>query len=87
MSQSLTTPKLAARLVGLTIVAVDLRPFNPNMLDTGDLRPAFDPIITFSDGSRITFMVQETEVGEYGVEIMRHVAEQSPKKKRKRNAQ
>lgn len=73
MSQALTTPKLAARIVGLTIVAVDLRPFNANMLDGGDLGPAFDPVLTLSDGSRITLFVQETEVGEYGVELIRHV--------------
>lgn len=73
MSQALTTPKLAARILGLTIVAVDLRPFDPNMLDGGDIPTAFDPSITLSDGSILYFHATETEIGEMGVEIVRHV--------------
>ena len=74
MSQSITTPKLAARLIGLTIVAIDLRPFDANMDSSTDRPRAFNPILTLSDGSRVTFLVQETEVGDYGVEIVRYVA-------------
>lgn len=74
MSQSITTQKLASHLVGLTIVAANLRPF-----DGGRSSPAFNPVLTLSDGSKITFLVQETEVGEYGVEILRHVTSRKPK--------
>ena len=75
MAQTLTTPKLAARIVGLEIVAVDLRPFDPNMPNGSKSRlsPVFDPVITLSDGSQLYFCVKETEVGEYGVDIVRRL--------------
>jgi hypothetical protein len=79
VSQSITTATLAARLVGLTIVAVDLRPFDANMNSSTNRPRAFNPILTLSDGSRVTFLVQETEVGDYGVEIWRHVASRKTK--------
>lgn len=36
---------------------------------------ANDPIITFTDGSYITFTTQETGTGEYGTDINYHKAE------------
>jgi hypothetical protein len=55
-------------IVGKTIKSIDMRPF-----DSGGhaykREKAFDPIITFDDGSSITFSTQETEVGEYGTDI------------------
>ena len=52
-------------LVGRTIVAVDLRRF-------ADARGgwAFDPVITLDNGRRLAFSVQETDTGEYGVELL-----------------
>jgi hypothetical protein len=51
-------------LIGKTIAKVEMRPFNSR--DNGEKGTAHDPHITFTDGSRIWFTTQETEVGEYG---------------------
>jgi hypothetical protein len=51
-------------LIGRRIVAVDFRPFDNGRGETAD-----DPILTLDDGSKLCFIVQETEVGEYGVRL------------------
>jgi len=53
-------------LKGLTITGFDLRSF-----DDGNGRKAHDPVIHFDDGSRLVFVVHETEVGEYGIRPIR----------------
>lgn len=53
-------------LVGRKIVSVDLREFQCE----GDHRTACDPRIVFDDGSTLTFLVQETNDGIYGVELL-----------------
>ena len=52
-------------LVGRTIVAVDLGRFAD-----GRGGWAFQPVITLDNGRRLTFSVQETDTGEYGVELL-----------------
>lgn len=51
-------------ILGKRVDKVWLRPFKDGKGGT-----AHDPIIEFGDGSRISFTVEETEVGEYGVRI------------------
>lgn len=55
----------ARDLMGRCIVAVDLGRFTD-----GKGGWAFDPIITLDNGRKLSFNVQETEVGEYGVELL-----------------
>jgi hypothetical protein len=60
---------VARYLVGRTIAAVELHPF-----ETGRYRAqgtSFAPVITLDDGTELRFLVQETEGSEYGVEIIR----------------
>lgn len=54
----------ARQLVGRTIVGFDPCPF-----DDGRGGIAHDPVILLDDGSRLRFVVEETDVGEYGVWI------------------
>lgn len=58
-------------IVGKTIATVDMQPFegyeNPEI---GARKQCHDPIITFTDGSRIQFITEETEVGCYGTDIL-----------------
>ena len=54
-------------VVGKTVASVDMRPG-----DDGRGGTAHDPVITFTDGSRIRFVTEETETGEYGVDIAYH---------------
>lgn len=61
-----TSAGVARWLLGRTIVAVDLRPF-----DSGRGYVTYDPHITLDDGSEISLVVDETE-DEYGVRILRH---------------
>lgn len=49
-------------LIGRTITAVDMRPFPDGRGGT-----AHDPVITLDNGRVLWFVVDETEVGEYGV--------------------
>lgn len=51
-------------LVGRTITAVDYRPFSD-----GKGGMAHNPVIKLDNGREIYFLVEETEVGEYGVSI------------------
>lgn len=54
-------------LVGKKIADVKWRTF-----DDGREGEATDPLITLSDGSSIEFVVQETDVGCYGVAVIYH---------------
>lgn len=57
------------RLIGKTIATVDMRPFSSRGNKRRHNTVAHDPLITFTDGSSISFTVEETEVGVYGVDI------------------
>lgn len=63
---TLATAKL---LVGRTIVAFDRRPF-----DDGRGSLAYDPVLVLDNGAHVTFIVQETEAGTYGVAPCYHPA-------------
>lgn len=66
MSQSTgDLPEELFMLIGKRIQDIDLRPF-----DDGRGGSAYDPVIILGDGTRIVFHVQETEVGQYGVEFL-----------------
>jgi len=52
------------KLKGKTISKVKLNPFN------GGTGQAYNPEITFTDGTLLRFVVQETETGEYGVGLI-----------------
>ncbi len=52
-------------IVGKTVASVEMQPF-----DDGCGGKAFDPVIRFTYGSLITFFTQETDVGEYGTDIV-----------------
>lgn len=59
-------------LKGKRVARVALHAFDPNENEqarTGR-EVATDPVIWFTDGTCLRFMVQETEVGEYGVELI-----------------
>ncbi|HTS01372.1 MAG TPA: hypothetical protein VMN04_02535 [Thermoanaerobaculia bacterium] len=66
--RTLTPAQRAAALAlrGKTVARVVLSPFAPS--NGGEL--ATDPAIYFTDGSCLRFVVQETEVGEYGVGLV-----------------
>lgn len=74
-------------LLGKTIAAVNMRPFNAELysalgkdLREGQGRQAHDPLITFTDGSSIRFVTEETETGNYGTDVVYIPA---PKRSRK----
>jgi hypothetical protein len=53
-------------LVGKTIARVELQPFDA--CNGGGT--ATDPVVTFTDGTALRFLVQETEeTGDYGVQL------------------
>jgi hypothetical protein len=51
-------------LVGRTIVDVDPGPFS-----NGKGGTAHDPTLTLDDGRKVFFVVEETEVGKYGISL------------------
>jgi hypothetical protein len=61
-------------LVGKTIARVEMNPFeahDPNQIRCGSgRRVAHDPRIYFTDGTSISFVTEETEIGEYGTDIV-----------------
>lgn len=62
------TPKEAKRLIGRTIVAVDLNATWESEEGSKHRRLMHDPVFTLDDGSRLSFVVQEHPEGaEYGV--------------------
>lgn len=54
-------------IIGKTVATVDMCPFPAG--PTAAQRFAHDPIITFTDGSSIRFVTEETE-NEYGTDIV-----------------
>ncbi len=61
----------ARQLVGRTVVSFNPRPFaaRPDAPHPG---VAHNPVLILDDGAMLTFFVEETETGEYGVCILRH---------------
>lgn len=58
-----------ARLEGRTIARVEVSVFNPER--AGEPRGrAHDWRLVLDDGTRVWFTVEETETGEYGVDLM-----------------
>lgn len=63
--------KTARQLRGKKISKVTLNPFDP--MREGSFpadEPVLAPRITFTDGSFLEFIVEETEFGEYGVDLI-----------------
>ncbi len=60
----------ARALKGKTIARVILYPFDPNFGSSKCIdEVATDPVIVFTDGTRLGFVVEETEGPEYGVRL------------------
>jgi hypothetical protein len=60
----------AQALRGKTIARVFFHPFDPNQDGSTTIKDKVtDPEIVFTDGSRLRFSVEETEIGEYGVAL------------------
>lgn len=55
-------------IAGKTVSRVDMRPFDSGHVSYGKI--AHDPVIHFTDGSCVSFVTEETEVGVYGVDIV-----------------
>lgn len=55
-------------LVGKVIAKVEMGPFDGWPDD--DHKVCHSPIITFTDGSSIRFVTEETDLGEYGTDIV-----------------
>lgn len=55
-------------LAGKTIAKVEMHPFQAR--PGNDRTVAHDPTITFTDGSQLRFFAEETEIGEYGVDLL-----------------
>src|SRR5215469_11890550 len=71
----MTTKRVAGSLIGRRIVAVQLNRFDRNVEGQpiryeGKERWATSPEIVLDNGQRLRFLIQETEVGEYGVELI-----------------
>lgn len=71
----MTTKRVVRSLIGRRIVAVQLNRFDRNVEGqpvryAGKDRWATAPEIVLDNGQRLRFLVQETEVGEYGVELI-----------------
>jgi hypothetical protein len=56
-------------IVGKTIASVEMNPFPRGLHEESRRGIAHNPVIWFTDGSRIEFSTEETEVGEYGTAI------------------
>jgi hypothetical protein len=71
-------------LVGRRIIDVDFRPFNRNMPGRKNyLGKTYDPVLTLDNGRSLFFVVDETDVGEYGITICITRPSRSWKKRRK----
>ena len=71
----MTTKRVVWSLIGRRIVAVQLNRFDRNVEGQpvryeGKDRWATAPEIVLDNGQRLRFLVQETDVGEYGVELI-----------------
>jgi hypothetical protein len=58
-------------LIGRKIVAVDFKPFDDDMGSK-----AHAPVLTLDNGRQVTFVVEETDTGEYGTSIQITKAEE-----------
>lgn len=68
---------MVAKLKGKTIASVALFPWDPNRCGTRDPDDyVTSPVITFTDGTRLRFVTEETEGSEYGTAL---VLEGTPK--------
>ena len=72
---------VASLLRGKTIARVEMHGFDPRT-PGGSEELATDPVVRFTDGSCLRFLVQETDVGEYGVQLI-YPARKTPLKKEK----
>lgn len=79
--------RIAKRLLGRTIVAVQPCPFEalwgPGR-KTRSRKKAYDPRLFLDDGTVVYFTVQETETGEYGIDICVSSRSKSPRSKKAR---
>lgn len=57
-------------LLGRTIIAVDMRPFDSAANGAGKGPIAHDPEIALDNGARLRFQAEETDLGTYGVQIV-----------------
>ncbi len=58
-------------IIGKRIVAVRLNRFNTGRsTGNGGKAWSFDPTFVLDDGTAVSFVVDETEVGEYGIHIV-----------------
>lgn len=58
-------------IIGRTIVACDMRPFQANDPTLkGTKETAHDPVITLDNGAKLYFQTEETEIGEYGTSVV-----------------
>ena len=73
------TKRETRALIGRRITGVELHRFdrNRNKQEEGYPQPyggkdrwASDPVIELDNGQRLRFVVQETDVGEYGIELV-----------------
>lgn len=63
----------ARLLVGRTIVAVDLQPFDDCDSAGRKVKTCYDPRLVLDNGARVTFMVDEIDCGDgYGVRPLYH---------------
>lgn len=66
------------RIRGRKIVKIDWNEFNTGRQDShGKLAKSTDPKFYLDDGSILTFSVEETEIGEYGISVNWHRPEKS----------
>jgi len=65
----MTAKETARALRGRRIVRVEMRPFSTGVR----LNPwSYAPRLTLDDGTLVTFSVDETEIGEYGISVNVH---------------
>ncbi|HEV3059609.1 MAG TPA: hypothetical protein VGY48_15270 [Vicinamibacterales bacterium] len=78
----MTVKEMKKRLVGRRIVAIEARAFRDGDIPASKIkydglweatRPTggaitYDPVFILDDGTRLSFRVHETEIGEYGID-------------------
>jgi len=60
----MSKPSAKKLLTGRTIIEVDLQPFKDGRGGT-----VYNPVLTLDNGAEISFIVQPTDVGRYGIGI------------------
>lgn len=72
----LTAVQMQTVLKGRRIVKVEPRAFRTGKkTESRECSWTYDPYFTLDDGSRIHFVVEETEVGAYGINVVMHGTE------------